>query len=165
MTVTIYYLQMLSPDALIPQACPTDDVDLRECVVKNYRYNRFLYQLVGEPWSWQDKLAESDQHWQAYAESDSLRTWVLYQKGSPIGYFELLKSASNDEVQIAYFGLAPGFYGKGLGGYLLTEAITAAWQWQASLVWVHTCTLDHPAALANYQRRGMTLYRQEEENC
>jgi hypothetical protein len=28
-------------------------------------------------------------------------------------------------------------------------------------VWVHTCSLDGPAALANYQARGLTLYRTE----
>jgi hypothetical protein len=28
---------------------------------------------------------------------------------------------------------------------------------------VHTCNLDHPAALANYQARGMVIYKQEAE--
>jgi hypothetical protein len=28
-------------------------------------------------------------------------------------------------------------------------------------VWVHTCTRDHPGALANYQARGMVIYKQE----
>jgi hypothetical protein len=26
---------------------------------------------------------------------------------------------------------------------------------------VHTCTLDHPLALANYQARGMVIYKEE----
>ena len=29
-------------------------------------------------------------------------------------------------------------------------------------VWVHTCNLDHPKALANYQARGMVVYKVEE---
>jgi len=29
-------------------------------------------------------------------------------------------------------------------------------------VWVHTCNLDHPQALANYQARGMVIYKVEE---
>ena len=35
---------------------------------------------------------------------------------------------------------------------------------QPRRVWVHTCTLDHPAALANYQARGMKSYKTEMEN-
>jgi hypothetical protein len=31
---------------------------------------------------------------------------------------------------------------------------------QAMRVWVHTCSLDGPAALANYQTRGFTLYKE-----
>ena len=52
-------------------------------------------------------------------------------------------------VEIAFFGLLPQFIGKGLGGYLLSEAIRKAWDLDASRVWVHTCTLDHPRALGN----------------
>jgi hypothetical protein len=29
-------------------------------------------------------------------------------------------------------------------------------------VWVHTCNRDHPQALANYQARGMVIYKVEE---
>jgi hypothetical protein len=29
-------------------------------------------------------------------------------------------------------------------------------------VWLHTCTLDHPAALPNYLKRGFRSTRQEE---
>ena len=72
---------------------------------------------------------------------------------------------SDDEggVEIAYFGLLPEFIGRGLGGALLTSAIEEAWRTSSSVsrVWVHTCTLDHPGALGNYQARGMVIYKQE----
>ena len=29
--------------------------------------------------------------------------------------------------------------------------------------WVHTCSLDHPQALSNYQARGFRIYRTEEK--
>ncbi len=64
-------------------------------------------------------------------------------------------------VEIAFFGLLPQFIGKGLGGYLLSEAIRKAWDLDASRVWVHTCTLDHPHALGNYEARGLTIVREE----
>ncbi len=62
-------------------------------------------------------------------------------------------------MEIVYFGLLPQFVGQGLGGHLLTEAVERAWQMDARRVWVHTCNLDHPAALKNYQARGFKLYQ------
>ena len=67
-------------------------------------------------------------------------------------------------MEIKYFGLAPAFIGKGFGGRLLTAAIEQAWDWgEVKRVWVHTCSLDHPGALSNYQARGMQLYKTELE--
>lgn len=45
--------------------------------------------------------------------------------GNPAGYFELEGKPGSD-IEIAYFGLLPQFVGKGLGGYLLTEAVRRA---------------------------------------
>jgi GNAT superfamily N-acetyltransferase len=64
-------------------------------------------------------------------------------------------------VEIAYFGLLPEFMGRGWGKYLLSEAARQAWRAGATRVWLHTCTLDHPAALPNYLRRGFRPVREE----
>jgi len=101
--------------------------------------------------------------WKEFAENENLRTWVAYYKGSPAGYYELQQQDDGD-VEIAYFGLAPKFIGKGFGGYLLSQAIESAWDWKGTKrVWVHTCTLDHPSALQNYKARGLEVYRVETE--
>ena len=160
-TVTTWYLESRSPADLKPASDP-GGVSLVEAQIPQWQFNRFLYQLVGGPWQWTDKLSWDDQQWRDYAEAENLRTWVAWVSGSPAGYFELQRQAG-DEVEICYFGLAPRFIGRGLGGYLLTEALRMAWAWQASRVWVHTCSLDHEGALANYQARGLTIYRTEEE--
>jgi hypothetical protein len=47
------------------------------------------------------------------------------------------------------------------GGALLTSALEEAWRMNPPRVWVHTCNLDHPAALTNYQARGMKIYKTE----
>ena len=159
---TIYYLEMNQAEQLNEKP-KVDGLTISEAIIKEYRFNRFLYSLVGEQWQWLDKLNESDDDWRAYAESDNLRTWVAYYQGAIAGYFELEISAEQ-EVEIKYFGLAPAFIGKGFGGYLLTYAIQQAWAvCNAKRVWVHTCSLDHPSALANYQARGFVLYHQEIE--
>jgi GNAT superfamily N-acetyltransferase len=55
----------------------------------------------------------------------------------------------------------PRFIGQGLGGHLLTEAVERAWQGGARRVWLHTCILDHPSALAHYQARGFRVFKRE----
>jgi len=97
----------------------------------------------------------------AYLDRPELETWVAYVSGSPAGYFELERQAENN-VELASFGLMPGFVGMGLGGALLTAAIARAWDMGAARVWVHTCDLDHPHALANYQARGFAVFRTEQ---
>ena len=160
--VTTYYLEMTSPGD-ISHKCRPDEFCICECEIKQFQFNRFLYQLIGGPWQWVDKLVWSDEEWISYAENVNLRTWVAYHKGSPAGYYDLQQQDDGD-VEIAYFGLAPRFIGMGFGGYLLSHAIRSAWEWQGTKrVWVHTCTLDHPGALENYKARGMKVYREETE--
>jgi GNAT superfamily N-acetyltransferase len=155
-----YYLEMRSPDELRPKACSFPDFRIAECRIKLFPFNRWLYDQVGDDWQWFDKRSWTDDAWRNYAEAGNLRTWVGYMDGTPAGYYELEKQ-ENDTIQIAYFGLLKPFIARGLGGYLLTHAITSAWEWGARRVWVHTCTLDHPNALRNYQARGMKVYRQD----
>jgi GNAT superfamily N-acetyltransferase len=157
--VSVWYLHMQSPSELIAKDRPAD-LSVVEAQIKQYQFNRFLYQLVGATWRWSDKLKLSDAQWQDYAEADNLRTWVAWCAGSPAGYFELRRDA-NGEVELCYFGLAEKFIGRGFGGYLLGHALQQAWNWQASRVIVNTCSLDHPSALANYQARGMQIYKTE----
>ena len=64
-------------------------------------------------------------------------------------------------MEIAYFGILPDFRRRGLGKHLLTAAVTQAWHAGAQRVWLHTCTLDDPAALPNYRARGFTPYKEE----
>lgn len=155
--VTVWYLDQTSPDQLRRSPDP-GGIRVEETVVPQYLFNRFLYQLVGGPWHWTDKLSWTDEQWKQYAERDTLRTWAAWVDGSPAGYFELEKRGDGS-VEICYFGLAEPFVGRGLGGFLLTRAVEEAWAWHASRVTVNTCSLDHPAALANYRARGFELYR------
>jgi len=157
--VTRTFLEMKDRTQLRPKALLDPRFRINEATARQWRFNRFLYELVGEPWAWRDKLAWSDAQWQDYVACASLRTYVAYLEGSPAGYFELRTIAG--EVEIVYLGLAPEFIGKSLGGPLLTRALEEAWDMNPGRVWVHTCTLDHPSALANYRARGMVPYKQE----
>lgn len=160
--VTTYYLEMQSADQL-KEKTDANGLEICEAEIKQYQVNRFLYQLVGGHWAWDDKLSLTDEQWAFFAESKNLRTWIAYFKGSIAGYYELEKQRGGD-VEIAYFGLAPLFIGKGFGSYLLSHAIKSAWAWEGTKrVHVQTCTLDHPTALKNYLASGFELYREEQE--
>lgn len=155
--MTTWYLELLDKNDFKPKYLDDEKLQVIEARVKDFRYNRFLYSLVGEQWSWTDKLIWSDEEWRAYAEDDNLSTHVAYYDGTPAGYFEL-KWEENKNVKIVYFGLSPRFIGKGIGSHLLSAAIATAWKMNPIRVWVHTCNFDHPSALNNYKARGMTIY-------
>ncbi len=45
----------------------------------------------------------------------------------------------------------------------MQAAIALAQQWSQGRVWLHTCSDDHPAALATYQKQGFVLVQTETE--
>jgi len=128
---------------------------------------RFLYREVGRRYHWVDRLPWTDSQVQEYLSRPDVSIWVMRaptsgsgETTSIAGYFEL-QGHDDGSAEIAYFGLLQSFLGRGLGKYLLTVAIGEAWKMGANRVWLHTCTLDHPAALPNYLARGFREFKQE----
>jgi len=78
----------------------------------------------------------------------------------PAGFAELDRR-NKEDIELVQFGLMPEFIGRGLGWYFLQWIIDKAWSYQPRRFWLHTCTLDHPAALPNYQKAGFTIYKEE----
>ena len=121
-------------------------------------YSKFLYEAVGSLWRWRDRLVMPEAELAALLTRSTVD--VLYAGGVPAGYIEL--EAQGEDTEIAYFGLRPAFFGRGLGKHLLSRGIDRAWNEGARRVWVHTCNLDGPHALANYQKRGFRIYKTTE---
>ena len=121
---------------------------------------RRLYHDVGAQWYWHDRLEWSDQELAEHLERPDVGLWELQVQGASAGYFELQRH-DDGAVEILYFGLVPAYIGRGLGGFLLTEAVREAWAMGARRVWLHTCTLDSPNALPAYQARGFRAFRTE----
>jgi GNAT superfamily N-acetyltransferase len=164
-TIRVTYLEMQSPAALRPGRRVPPDLLLLRAGVPSPELGRFLYTAVGGDWYWQERLPWTWQQWKDWLARPEVETWVGYERGTPAGYFELVDQGASG-VQLTYFGLMPGFTGRGLGGHLLTQAVDRAWQRRPGVerVWVHTCSLDHAAALPNYLARGFTVYRVEEHS-
>jgi GNAT superfamily N-acetyltransferase len=63
------------------------------------------------------------------------------------------------ECELAFIGLVPNLSGIGHGRWLLAEALQRAWREDVRRVHVHTCSLDHPAALNAYRRAGFVPFK------
>lgn len=157
--VTTSYLEMLAPTALRPRAAPRPDLAVVRVERPLPELNRFFYTAIGGACYWIDRLPWTYADWFTYLDRPELQTWLITEGGVPAGYFELEKQT--DDVEIVYFGLLPTFVENGVGGWALTQAVEKAWAFDARRVWVHTCDLDHPRALANYLARGFRLYKTE----
>ncbi len=168
--VTTWSLEQTSPADLVPAGDPRpgDRVRVDRSGVPSAAFSRFLYTAVGGDVSWTDRLAWPPQRWAAFLERPAQETWVAYEDGTPAGYVEL-DPQEGGRVEISYFGLLPAFRGRGTGGLLLSLGTARAWdladRWPGraatTRVWVHTCSLDGPYALANYERRGFRVFSVE----
>lgn len=157
LTITTY-LEMLTPPAgqVTP---PRDDVYVRRLISPGVDEYRTLYRGVGSQLNWVDRLVMADGELQAILRNPRVEVHVLDVGGKPAGYAELDRRTI-DQIELAYFGLFPEFVGQGLGKFFLNWTIRQAWSYQPQRVWVHTCDLDHPAALPNYVRAGFRVYEE-----
>ena len=121
---------------------------------------KFLYREIGKDYYWKDRLVWSDKNWLDYVSQASYQLHILYKGKNLVGYYEIL-SDNCLNFEIAYFGIFKEFFGRKMGGYLLSYAICNSFYQGAKKVWVHTCTLDHPNALKNYLARGMKIFKTE----
>jgi GNAT superfamily N-acetyltransferase len=158
--VTRTYLQMGRPDELRAAPAPSPAARVERMAACPPSFFRYLYREVGKNYHWVDRLAWSDEQVAARLHDPDVTLHLLTFEGSPAGYFELERH-DDDSVEVAYFGLLPEFLGRGLGKYLLSEAVREAWGLRPRRVWLHTCTLDDPAALPNYVGRGFRPYQTE----
>ncbi|MFF4125660.1 GNAT family N-acetyltransferase [Microbispora rosea] len=165
MDVTTWYLEQTSPAGLRPGRTPAIPAQVVRAEVPSPEFSRFLYTAVGGDWQWTNRLPWTWKQWRDWLDRPGVETWVAWVRGTPAGYAELV-AQDGGTVEITNFGLLPYAIGQGLGGWLLGEATARAWdlaeRWPGReatrRVWVHTCSLDGPAALANYKARGFQIY-------
>ncbi|MDY0885028.1 GNAT family acetyltransferase [Dongia soli] len=159
--VVVTYLEMTSRPTRPSTPMPLGNYALLKLEEPTVAYYRYLYNTVGEPWFWYERREIGDAALQAAIRDPNIEIYVLHAGGVPAGYAEFDRNALPD-LAIAYFGLVPDFIGRGLGKYFLNWAIDRAWSYEGvERVTVDTCTLDHPRALAAYQRAGFQPIRQD----
>ncbi|MDB9738788.1 GNAT family N-acetyltransferase [Candidatus Pelagibacter sp.] len=163
MTEKIYrsYLEIKSIGELKEVNVPSKRYFIEIANPKDFQLNKFFYKNIGKNCQWTDRLVWTDLNWIDYISNDQLFTYTLKDKDQIAGYFEMLFNKQTKEAEIAYFGILEAYYGKKLGGYLLSEAIKNSFNMGCERVWLHTCSLDHENALKNYLSRGMKIFKSE----
>jgi len=156
-----YFLETKNKKDLNPAVCGIYNLKILEQGKDDPQFCKFLYQKIGEDFHWKDRLAWSLADWKNYLDNEKLKFFTAFVGDEPAGYYEYLNHDDIREVEITYFGIFKNYFGKKLGGYLLTHALETAWKHNPRRVWVHTCTLDHPNALRNYIARGMSIFKKE----
>lgn len=123
---------------------------------------RALFRAVGSDWMWFSRLMMSDEALRATIGHPQVEAFALVQEGRDVGLLEL-DFRPRGECELSFFGLVPEAIGGGAGRYLMNEAIRRAFRRPIRRLFVHTCSIDHPGALAFYMRSGFTPYRRAVE--
>lgn len=135
-----------------------DDLSLVQVTNPDLDWYRSLFKEIGEDWLWFLRLHMADEKLGAILTSEKTEIHALKLQGRDVGLFELDLSNFPD-IEIAYFGTVPDQVGTGAGRWLMTKGLELTWAKAPKRVWLHTCNLDHPAALPFYQRSGFTPYK------
>jgi GNAT superfamily N-acetyltransferase len=157
--VTVYYLEMLDHQQRSVPA-PRDGLTVLNAQSPSVPYYRSLYNAVGEDYHWLSRRNLSDPELAAIIQDPRNELHVLHVDGSPAGFAELDRRQP-DDIELVQFGLTADFIGQGSGTWFLQWSIDKAWSYQPRRFWLHTCTLDHPAALTLYEKAGFTQFKQE----
>ena len=163
--VTRTYLEISSLQQLVTGHRPRIRAALERidpCSIETWRA---LYRQIGAPWHWHDRDAWDQDALATHLARPEIRIFVVRAELGPAftdaaGFLELERHADGS-VEIAYIGLDQRVLGRRLGAWLVSEAVRTAFAWGAVRVWLHTCSLDAPAALPNYLARGFLVTRAE----
>jgi len=124
---------------------------------------RTLFRRVGAPWLWFSRLVMADSALAAILYDPAVEVYAVTDpRGTEVGLLELDFRVAPD-CELSFFGLVPELNGKGMGRWLMAQAKLLAWRKGVARFWVHTCTLDSPAALPFYIRSGFVPYGREIE--
>ena len=161
----VTYLEMRRPPVVPPAAAPLG-LAIRRVIKPDLNWYRELYRAVGQDWLWFNRLRMSDAELASTLHHPQVHLYELSDNGQGNnevkregkGLLELDRRGAQ-EVEIASFGLTADLIGRGAGQYLIGHALAEAWSHSPQRVWLHTCTLDHPKALAFYRKAGFVAYK------
>jgi GNAT superfamily N-acetyltransferase len=156
LAAVVTYLEMREPP---PHGVQPSTLSLKRVASPEPDAYRNLFRLVGSPWLWFSRLILDDAKLAAIIRDPAVELFtVADETGRDVGMLEL-DFREPGECELAFIGLIPALSGKGHGRWLVAESVRRAWREGVIRVHVHTCSLDHPAALAAYRRAGFIPFR------
>lgn len=123
---------------------------------------RAVFHRVGDEYLWALRLLMTDDELVEYLDEPGIEVYLLVTADGDEGLLELDFRVEN-ECEVALFGVAGPLQGTGAGRWLMNRALEIAWSRPIARFWLHTCSLDHPSALAFYRRTGFTPYARKVE--
>jgi len=157
LVAVVTFLEMLEPPS---GEIPDSPLRLRRLERPDAATYRSLFRIVGSPWLWFSRLIMDDANLEAVIHDPDVVLYSVEDPGRPesAGMLEL-DFREEGQCELAFIGLVPEMAGQGHGRWLLAQAVHLAWREGVDRVHVHTCTLDHPAALSAYRRAGFVPYK------
>lgn len=160
MLVRVSYLELRAAPAAPAERAGAERVALERLSRADYLR---LYQRVGAPVRWDQRLQMPAPELERLLESERLHLYLLRSlAGEAIGLCEFDRGEFPD-VELKNFGVVPAAQGHRLGQWLLSVALSAEWCSGATRIWLHTDSWDHPAAIPLYQRVGFSVYAVRDE--
>lgn len=158
----VTHLEMVSRPAPRP-ALDAGDLQLHKADAPEPGWYRDLYGRVGAlNWLWFSRYEMETAVLAATLSDPQVEIWTLQRAGQDLALMELDFRVAG-ACELAFFGVVPDLVGTGAGRRMMNHAIDRAWAQPITRFHVHTCTLDHPAALAFYIRSGFTPIRRQIE--
>jgi len=153
----VTYLEMRTP--YVGLAYPTlSGYTVRLIERPDLNWYRRLYREIGEPWLWFSRLRMSDDELSGILHDPAVDLFALSHRGVDRGLLEFDRRSFPD-IELSFFGVTPQLIGKGTGRALLAHCLALEWEHKPQRVWLHTCTSDHPSALAFYIKFGFVPYK------
>ena len=160
LVAVVTYLEMTERPSIEP---PRSTLDLKRITNPGVERYREIFRLIGSPWLWFSRLVMDDAKLAAIIQHPDVELFAVQDgNGRDVGMLEL-DFREGGECELAFVGLIPELSGLGHGRWLLEEAVRRAWRDTVKRVHVHTCSLDHPAALAAYRRAGFSPFKRSIE--
>lgn len=159
--MVVTYLEMTERAAPRP-APPPEGTEVTRWERPGLEEYRRLMRLVGTDWLWANRLKLADSTLADAIHDPEVEVWRLVRNGEPLGIAEIDFRKAR-EAELAFFGVAPEMVGTTAARCLMNVAIARAWSRPIERFHLHTCTLDHPKALAFYRRSGFAPYKRAVE--
>jgi GNAT superfamily N-acetyltransferase len=158
----VTHLRMLAPPVMVARSGDVTDISIRRVHHPSADWYRDLYRRVGENWLWFSRLTLRTAALEAIICHPLVEVYALAADGRDEGLLEL-DFRTDEACELAFFGVTPALIGRGAGRLLMNHAIEQAWQKPIRCFWVHTCTFDHPGAIAFYLRSGFHAFKRQIE--